>query len=63
MSKFDTRILVVDDYNTMRRIVRGLLEQIGFKNNDEDRYRSGGAAKAAQPTLRPRHFRTGTWSR
>ena len=28
-------ILVVDDYNTMRRILRNLLEQLGFKNIDE----------------------------
>ncbi len=28
-------ILVVDDYNTMRRIIRGLLEQLGFGNIDE----------------------------
>ncbi len=28
-------ILIVDDYNTMRRIVRNLLKQIGFENVDE----------------------------
>jgi two-component system, chemotaxis family, chemotaxis protein CheY len=28
-------VLVVDDYKTMIRIVRGLLEQLGFKNIDE----------------------------
>ncbi len=28
-------ILVVDDYNTMRRILRNLLEQLGFRNVDE----------------------------
>jgi two-component system chemotaxis response regulator CheY len=28
-------ILVVDDYNTMRRIVRNLLKQLGFDNTDE----------------------------
>ena len=28
-------ILVVDDYNTMRRIVRNLLKQLGFDNADE----------------------------
>ncbi len=28
-------ILVVDDYNTMIRIVRNLLKQIGFENVDE----------------------------
>lgn len=28
-------VLVVDDYKTMVRIVRGLLEQLGFKNIDD----------------------------
>ena len=28
-------VLVVDDYKTMIRIVRNLLEQLGFKNIDE----------------------------
>jgi two-component system chemotaxis response regulator CheY len=28
-------VLVVDDYNTMRRIIRNLLEQIGFSKLDE----------------------------
>ena len=28
-------VLIVDDYQTMLRIVRGLLAQIGFKNVDE----------------------------
>lgn len=28
-------VLVVDDYKTMTRIVRGLLEQLGFTNIDE----------------------------
>lgn len=29
------QILIVDDYNTMRRIVRNLLKQLGFENCDE----------------------------
>lgn len=29
------QILVVDDFNTMRRIVRNLLNQLGFNNIDE----------------------------
>jgi two-component system, chemotaxis family, chemotaxis protein CheY len=29
------QILVVDDYNTMRRIIRNLLKQLGFENVDE----------------------------
>jgi two-component system, chemotaxis family, chemotaxis protein CheY len=28
-------VLVVDDYSTMRRILKNLLEQLGFKNVDE----------------------------
>jgi two-component system chemotaxis response regulator CheY len=35
MSVLDSKVLVVDDYNTMRRIVRNLLTQIGFKDIDE----------------------------
>ena len=31
----DTRILVVDNYKTMLRIIRNLLSDIGFKNVDE----------------------------
>ena len=29
------QILIVDDYNTMRRIIRNLLKQLGFDNADE----------------------------
>jgi two-component system chemotaxis response regulator CheY len=37
MSTVDTSmpILIVDDYKTMLRIVRGLLRQLGFENVDE----------------------------
>lgn len=31
----DMSILIVDDYKTMLRIVRSLLEQLGFRNIDE----------------------------
>ncbi|NPA12840.1 MAG: response regulator [Aquificae bacterium] len=31
----DIKILVVDDMATMRRIIKGLLEQLGYKNIDE----------------------------
>lgn len=45
----DMRVLVVDDYKTMTRIVRGLLQQLGFTNIDDcadgvaalDKIRSG----------------------
>src|SRR5260370_44732 len=32
---FSMPILVVDDYNTMIRIIRNLLKQIGFENVDD----------------------------
>lgn len=31
----EMKILVVDDFSTMRRIVRNILQQLGFKNIDE----------------------------
>ena len=31
----DIKVLIVDDYNTMLRIIRNLLQQIGFKNVTE----------------------------
>src|SRR3989339_1314870 len=31
----DMRILVVDDFSTMRRIVKNILRQLGFNNVDE----------------------------
>src|SRR6202140_1631716 len=38
-------ILVVDDYNTMIRIIRNLLKQIGFENVDDASDGSAGLAK------------------
>jgi two-component system, chemotaxis family, chemotaxis protein CheY len=35
MNRAQMTVLVVDDYNTMRRIIRNLLEQIGFSRIDE----------------------------
>jgi two-component system chemotaxis response regulator CheY len=35
MNAQDIRILIVDDFSTMRRIVRNLLKEIGFNNADE----------------------------
>src|SRR5258705_9408329 len=32
MLQKEQRILIVDDYNTMRRIIRNILKQIGFDN-------------------------------
>jgi len=31
----DLKFLIVDDFSTMRRIVRGLLKEIGYHNADE----------------------------
>ena len=31
----DMKFLIVDDFSTMRRIVRGLLKEIGYQNADE----------------------------
>src|SRR5215468_10949081 len=31
----DARFLIVDDFSTMRRIVRNLLKEIGFSNTEE----------------------------
>ncbi|MGV8824152.1 chemotaxis response regulator CheY [Methylibium petroleiphilum] len=35
MSTPDLKFLIVDDFSTMRRIVRGLLKEIGYVNADE----------------------------
>jgi len=35
MADQDMRILIVDDFSTMRRIVRNLLKQLSFNNVDE----------------------------
>ncbi|MGE4337523.1 MAG: chemotaxis response regulator CheY [Pigmentiphaga sp.] len=50
MSNKSTKFLVVDDFPTMRRIVRNLLKELGFENVDEaedgqmalDKLRNGG---------------------
>ncbi len=35
MFNFGLKVLVVDDFPTMRRIIKNLLKQIGFENIDE----------------------------
>lgn len=35
MSATDLKFLIVDDFSTMRRIVRNLLKEIGYQNADE----------------------------
>ena len=49
-------ILVVDDYATMSRIVRNLLNQLGFADVDEATDGAAALAKV-QTSLRPGDFR------
>lgn len=35
MSRTDLKFLIVDDFSTMRRIVRSLLKEMGYTNADE----------------------------
>ena len=35
MASPDTKFLIVDDFSTMRRIVRNLLKELGYTNVDE----------------------------
>jgi two-component system, chemotaxis family, chemotaxis protein CheY len=51
MAGTDTPVLIVDDYATMRRILRNLLSQLGFKDVDE----AADGAQALQK-LRDRAF-------
>ncbi len=51
MRNIEKHVLVVDDYNTMRRILRNLLSQIGFSNVEEAEDGSTGLRK-----LRERQF-------
>jgi len=51
LRNLDKHVLVVDDYNTMRRILRNLLSQIGFSNVEEAEDGSTGLRK-----LRERQF-------
>lgn len=45
MRNIEKPVLVVDDYNTMRRILRNLLAQIGFTNVEEAEDGSAGLRK------------------
>jgi two-component system chemotaxis response regulator CheY len=51
LRNLEKNVLVVDDYNTMRRILRNLLSQIGFSNVEEAEDGSTGLRK-----LRERSF-------
>ena len=48
MDKSQYRFLVVDDFPTMRRIVRNLLKELGFANVDEAEYGAAGLAKVKE---------------
>ena len=50
-------ILVVDDYNTMIRIIRNLLKQLGFEDVDDASDGTDALAKMREQALRPRHLR------
>ena len=50
-------ILVVDDYNTMVRIIKKLLKQIGYENVDEASNGEEALAKIKGEQLRPDHLR------
>jgi len=51
MADPNTRFLVVDDFSTMRRIVRNLLKELGYSNVDEAEDGSMALSK-----LRSEHF-------
>jgi two-component system, chemotaxis family, chemotaxis protein CheY len=56
-------VLVVDDYNTMVRIIRNLLNQLGFKDVDD-----ASDGRSAIAKMRAKHYGlvisgTGTWRR
>ena len=48
MDKSQYRFLVVDDFPTMRRIVRNLLKELGFSNVDEAEDGAAGLAKVKE---------------
>ena len=50
-------ILVVDDYNTMVRIIRNLLRQLGFKDVDDASDGTAALAKMLEQEVRPGHLR------
>lgn len=54
------RVLVVDDYKTMRRIIRNLLKQIGFVNVDEAE--DGTQALQVLKTLGPHGIIISDWN-
>ena len=55
-------VLVVDDYNTMIRIIRNLLKQLGFQQVDDAADGSAALAKLRKVSTAS-SSPTGTWSR
>jgi len=51
MRNTDRQVLIVDDYNTMRRILRNLLGQIGFANVEEAEDGAGGLKKMREHNI------------
>ena len=50
MADKELKFLVVDDFSTMRRIVRNLLKELGFNNVEEAE--DGGRTKSRRSTRR-----------
>ncbi len=51
MADPNTRFLIVDDFSTMRRIVRNLLKELGYSNIDEAEDGSQGLAMLRRQTF------------
>ena len=51
MRNLDRQVLIVDDYNTMRRILRNLLGQIGFISVEEAEDGVGGLKKMRERNI------------
>ncbi len=48
IDKANLRFLIVDDFSTMRRIVRNLLKEIGYSNAEEAEDGQSGLSKVSQ---------------
>ena len=59
MTDLSMRILVVDDFSTMRRIVRQLLKEIGFTNIEEA---EDGAMALSKLRMEPFAFVVSDWN-
>jgi two-component system chemotaxis response regulator CheY len=57
MRPLTLKFLIVDDFSTMRRIIRNLLKEIGYGNADEAEDGPGRADEAARRAVRLRRVR------